>query len=498
MLPAASALAQGSASLSVNLPGVIVAGEPAEFTVTSHGTTAQGLVKGTFSYDASKVAKLEYYETAGNAGWRELTGDSFGPSSGFPLTDGATSRFRVTFKEGGTFATDIQLKAVNGGAVVAQATPSFIVKTAPTLTVNLPGAIVAGEPAEFTVTSHGQTTLGAVKGYFSYDADKVEKLEYYETFNDAGWRELTGDSFGPDSGFPLTDSATSRFRVTFKEPGTFTTDIKLVAVDGGTVVAQATPSFTVAAAPSLTVDLPDTFAVGQPTEFTVTSHGQTTLGAVKGYFSYDADKVKKLEYYETFNDAGWRELTGDSFGPESGFPLTDGATSRFRVTFKEAGEFEASIQLKAVTGGAVVAQATPSFTAVHVHNPVAVEGKAPTCTEAGNIAYWYCTDCGKYFSDAACTKEIALSDTELAVIPHDYQDGKCTMCGAVDTASLPLPQPADPAQTGDAEQTETGAASTTPKTGQSNDLVLWAALMLAVAGITAGGAAYAKKRNARG
>ena len=44
MLPAASALAQGSASLSVNLPGVIVAGEPAEFTVTSHGTTAQGLV----------------------------------------------------------------------------------------------------------------------------------------------------------------------------------------------------------------------------------------------------------------------------------------------------------------------------------------------------------------------------------------------------------------------------------------------------------------------
>ena len=68
----------------------------------------------------------------------------------------------------------------------------------------------------------------------------------------------------------------------------------------------------------------------------------------------------------------------------------------------------------------------------------------------------------------------------------------------MDTASLPLPQPADPAQTGDAEQTETGAASTTPKTGQSNDLVLWAALMLAVAGITAGGAAYAKKRNARG
>ena len=31
---------------------------------------------------------------------------------------------------------------------------------------------------------------------------------------------------------------------------------------------------------------------------------------------------------------------------------------------------------------------------------------AATCTTAGNTAYWHCTDCDKYFSDAACTTEI--------------------------------------------------------------------------------------------
>ena len=37
----------------------------------------------------------------------------------------------------------------------------------------------------------------------------------------------------------------------------------------------------------------------------------------------------------------------------------------------------------------------------HQHNAVYTEAKAPTATEAGNLAYWYCADCGKYFTDQA-------------------------------------------------------------------------------------------------
>ncbi len=44
----------------------------------------------------------------------------------------------------------------------------------------------------------------------------------------------------------------------------------------------------------------------------------------------------------------------------------------------------------------------------------ATEAKAATCTEPGNHAYWYCADCGKYFSDENGNTEIALADTVIS------------------------------------------------------------------------------------
>jgi hypothetical protein len=46
------------------------------------------------------------------------------------------------------------------------------------------------------------------------------------------------------------------------------------------------------------------------------------------------------------------------------------------------------------------------------------EAKAATCTEAGNVEYWYCPACGEYFSDKALTKQIAQADTVLADTAH--------------------------------------------------------------------------------
>ena len=37
------------------------------------------------------------------------------------------------------------------------------------------------------------------------------------------------------------------------------------------------------------------------------------------------------------------------------------------------------------------------------HTIVAVDAVAPTCTETGNVAYWYCSDCGAAWLDAECT-----------------------------------------------------------------------------------------------
>ena len=43
-----------------------------------------------------------------------------------------------------------------------------------------------------------------------------------------------------------------------------------------------------------------------------------------------------------------------------------------------------------------------------------IDAKAATKTAGGNIEYWYCEDCDKYFADAAATKEIKQADTVTA------------------------------------------------------------------------------------
>ncbi len=66
------------------------------------------------------------------------------------------------------------------------------------------------------------------------------------------------------------------------------------------------------------------------------------------------------------------------------------------------------------------------------HKLTKTEAKEPTCAEEGNIEYWACSTCGKYFSDSEGKKEIKLSDTKLEAKGHAYKEGKCTECGAID------------------------------------------------------------------
>ena len=45
--------------------------------------------------------------------------------------------------------------------------------------------------------------------------------------------------------------------------------------------------------------------------------------------------------------------------------------------------------------------------------------KAATKTTEGNIEYWYCEGCGKYFSDKDGTKEIKKADTVTVKLKDD-------------------------------------------------------------------------------
>lgn len=211
---------------------------------------------------------------------------------------------------------------------------------------------VVNKATEFTVTSTANSDSGKmVKGYFNFsDMDAIEKLEYYETAEGMqGWYTLQGE-FGPASGFPITD-ATSKFRVTFKKTGYYDVDISLKDVVSSEVYCSVNTKVTVKSdASTISTDIENKkFTVGKTTEFTFTSTANGDAGKmVKGSFVFnDPSAIEKLEYYETTAGMqGWYELHGD-FGPEAGFPVIDG-TSKFRVTFKKAGEFSVVVSLKEV------------------------------------------------------------------------------------------------------------------------------------------------------
>ena len=80
------------------------------------------------------------------------------------------------------------------------------------------------------------------------------------------------------------------------------------------------------------------------------------------------------------------------------------------------------------------------------------EAKAATEDSEGNIEYWYCSGCGKYYSDKDGTKEIAKADTVTAKLPKS------------------------------------------PKTGDTSNLMLWIALLLVSGGVLTGVTVFDKRK----
>ncbi len=79
------------------------------------------------------------------------------------------------------------------------------------------------------------------------------------------------------------------------------------------------------------------------------------------------------------------------------------------IIFSETGEFDWYV---------------PSAVAEHTLNHV--PAKAATCKEAGNIEYWRCEDCGKYFSDEYGETEIADASAVVTPVDPDNHTGNET------------------------------------------------------------------------
>lgn len=113
--------------------------------------------------------------------------------------------------------------------------------------------------------------------------------------------------------------------------------------------------------------------------------------------------------------------TSFDVGTLSKTELNVGETAEFTVQPKNgllAGSYEEDIVITGTNNGKSVS------TTVNVkfnvkHNAVKVERKDPTCTEKGNIEYWYCEACRKYFQDEAFTKELKQEETIVPATGHN-------------------------------------------------------------------------------
>ena len=116
-------------------------------------------------------------------------------------------------------------------------------------------------------------------------------------------------------------------------------------------------------------------------------------------------------------------VSSESFevGTLSKTELNVGETAVFTVQPKNgllAGSYDEDIVITGTNSGKSVS------TKVNVkfnvkHNAVKVERKDPTCTEDGNIEYWYCNVCKKYFSDTEFKNEISFDKTVIPATGHN-------------------------------------------------------------------------------
>ena len=109
------------------------------------------------------------------------------------------------------------------------------------------------------------------------------------------------------------------------------------------------------------------------------------------------------------------------------------------------------------------------------HSLTKTEAKAPTCTGAGNEAYWTCGTCGKYFSDASGNTEVAKDSWMLGPIGHDWMDAVYTWSDDGSTCTATRTCKHDSTHTETSKATVTAAQTKAPTCTQMGETTYTAA-----------------------
>ena len=216
----------------------------------------------------------------------------------------------------------------------------------------------------------------------------------------------------------------------------------------GTPTTEGTSTFTVTATNNIGSDSREfTLKIEKPAFIPVTD-----LELNKDSLTLQENSSDTLIATVKPDDATNRGVTWESSDTSIATVSEDGT-----VTAISAGN--ATITATAADGSGV--SASCELTVTHgnmVHTPK----KDATCTVDGNIEYWYCETCGKYFSDANGDTEIAKDSWILNAIGHDWNDAVYTWSDDGSTCTATRTCKNDSAHTETSKATVTGAQTKAP------------------------------------
>ncbi len=311
------------------------------------------------------VSVLEYDEKTGN--WNTYVGNS-----GYIHTSDNGKIIKIGFESDDTSSKILRLSANRDGISVA---------LSDTFTVNW-------TPSEFTKQPQGATVVNGSTYTFTWDTtfDARFRILYWDT-EENDW---DGVKDGETTGHSFSVKQDTTQSITYK----VVADIPYTMSNGATNY-----SWEVATSQSFIVS----WVEALPTKYTV------YYGVGDGQGSGDSEEVEE-----------GTEYTLDSYEHIGMFPL-DG--QQFAYWSIRIGNPQSEETAQMQPGGKITITADTYIIAIwqevsHAHSLEAIAAKAATCTAEGNIAYWHCTECDKYFSDENGENEITLEETVLEKVAH--------------------------------------------------------------------------------
>ena len=257
---------------------------------------------------------------------------------------------------------------------------------------------------DYTLTVDGGTLTGNVTGKVTYKVTGVSLSKASLTLDVGGTEDLIA-TITPETATDknLTWASDANGVATVDQNG------KVNAVAPGTAnITVTTQDGSHTATCAVTVTQPVTGVTLDPTSLSLFTGDTATLTAT-------------VEPENATN----KNVTWSSDKPEVA------TVENGKVTAVKEGT--ATITVTAQDGSGVSTSCSVTVTHSMVHTPK----KDATCTEDGNIEYWYCKNCDMYFSDENATEE--LSDVVIPATGHHYVNGYCTKCGHRDPDYRPDP-----------------------------------------------------------